>query len=80
MHSRDKDCHRVLHAAVMDNTPLLTTEQAAARLNVDVKALYWLNHKRQGPKRYKVGRGYRYKESDLAAWLESQAIEPAQAH
>lgn len=61
----------------MDQTQLLTTEQAAAFLNVNVKALYWLSFKGEGPKRYKVGRGYRYRESELLEWLESQAIEPA---
>jgi excisionase family DNA binding protein len=60
----------------MDKAPLLTTEQAAAWLNTDVRALYWLSYSGRGPKRYKVGRGYRYKETDLADWLEQQAVQP----
>ncbi len=60
----------------MDRTPLLTSEQAAAFLNVPLKTLYWLAYVGTGPKRYKVGRGCRYRESDLAEWLERQAVEP----
>lgn len=52
---------------------MLTTEQAAAWLNVPVTTLYWYGYAGTGPKRYKVGRGYRFKESDLAEWLERQA-------
>ena len=71
-----RDCHWVLETADMDQPPLLTTEQAAAFLNVPVKTLYWLNYTGTGPKRYRVGRGYRYRESELQEWLERQAIEP----
>jgi excisionase family DNA binding protein len=54
---------------------MLTTEQAAALLNVPVSTLYWYNFSGRGPKRYRVGRGDRYKEAELAEWLERQAIE-----
>lgn len=69
-------CHRVPHAYAMDKAPLLTTQQAAAWLNTDVRALYWLSYSGKGPKRYKVGRSYRYKADELAQWLEQQAILP----
>lgn len=44
--------------------------EAAAYLYVDPEALYQLNSKGRGPRRYKVGRYNRYRKADLDQWLD----------
>jgi excisionase family DNA binding protein len=58
----------------MSNELLLTVEQAAQRLSLSVS---YLNKARMqggvGPRYIKIGRSVRYRECDLAEWVESHA-------
>lgn len=55
---------------------LWTLEETAAFLSIPVATLYKLNHKRTGPKFFRVGRGCRYDPRDVLDWLQSRAIVP----
>jgi predicted DNA-binding transcriptional regulator AlpA len=59
----------------MENIDLLTAEETAALLRIDVKALYWLNYSQKGPKRRRLGRELRYLRSDVVAWFDSLPAE-----
>jgi predicted DNA-binding transcriptional regulator AlpA len=49
---------------------LWSHQEAAAYLYVEPAALYQLNSKGRGPRRYKVGRYNRYRKADLDQWLD----------
>jgi predicted DNA-binding transcriptional regulator AlpA len=52
---------------------LLTPEQVAAWLQVRVELLYKWRYSRCGPPSLKIGRYVRYREVDVAAWIEEQS-------
>ena len=52
---------------------LLTPEQAAAHLDVEVQTLaQWRSSGRHSLPYLKIGRNVRYRKSDLDAWLEKR--------
>jgi predicted DNA-binding transcriptional regulator AlpA len=53
-------------------TPLLTTEQTAALLNIPVKTLRDYRLRGIGPVAHKIGQHVRYAPSDVEAWLASR--------
>lgn len=52
---------------------LLTPTEVAEQLGVPVKSLYVWRTKNGGPRGIKVGKHLRYRQTDLDAWIESQA-------
>lgn len=58
---------------------LWTLEETAAFLAIPVGTLYKLNHKRTGPKFFRVGRGCRYDPRDVSDWLQSKVASPGMA-
>lgn len=55
-----------------DRAPLLTTDQAAERLNVPAQTLRYWRHRREGPPSIKLGNLVRYDAGELEAWLAAQ--------
>lgn len=55
---------------------LWTLEQTAEFLAIPVSTLYKLNHKRTGPRFFRVGRHCRYDPLDVQAWLLSPQCQP----
>ena len=53
---------------------LLTTAQAAAILAISPKTLLNWRYERQGPPYIRVGSAIRYREADLLAWVDAQAV------
>jgi len=51
-------------------------EQAAAFLGVKPATLAMWRYQGRGPKYFKVGRSCFYRESEIEAWLDEQAIGP----
>ena len=62
---------RTTRSAMREN--LLTPEQVAAWLQVRVELLYKWRYSRCGPPSLKIGRYVRYRERDVAAWIEEQS-------
>lgn len=60
-------------AEVRERQRLATTPEVAAYLNVSVQALLDLRHRGNAPKASKVGRGLRWRWTDVDAWLEARA-------
>lgn len=56
---------------------LWSTEETAEFLHVPVQTMYQLNHKKTGPRSFRVGRHCRYDPREVMAWLESHASSPA---
>lgn len=62
---------------VPPNDPMLTRNEAAALLGVPLTTLvYWAAHRR-GPAWVKLGGRYRYRESDVAAFIAASRFDPA---
>jgi predicted DNA-binding transcriptional regulator AlpA len=59
----------------MNKTPK-TQEQAADYLHLKPSTLAAWRHQGRGPKYLKIGRSCYYKQSDLDAWLDAQAVVP----
>lgn len=55
---------------------LWTLEETADFLAIPVSTLYKLNHKRTGPRFFRVGRHCRYDPRDVLAWLQSPLCQP----
>lgn len=54
---------------------LMTAEEAAEYLNVEVQTLaVWRCHKTYDLPYIKVGRRIRYRKADLDAWIESRRV------
>jgi excisionase family DNA binding protein len=53
--------------------PLLTLKQLARLLQVPESTLYSWRTQGIGPPSLKIGRGIRYRQADVARWLEHQA-------
>jgi hypothetical protein len=60
----------------MTDTPK-TNEEAAAILRVKPSTLVAWRHQGRGPRFLKIGRSCFYREADLLAWLDAQAVIPA---
>ena len=56
-------------------TDLLTPEQVAKRLQVDVQLLNKWRSARKGPKFVKVGHKVRYDPVELQKWIDGQQVE-----
>ena len=52
----------------------LSTADLAAWLGLDVKAIYWLNYTGTGPVRHKIGRGNRYRRSEVEKWIKTRQV------
>jgi predicted DNA-binding transcriptional regulator AlpA len=59
----------------MDQNPK-TQEEAAAFLGLKPSTLAAWRHQGRGPRYLKIGRSCFYRESDLEAWLDAQAVIP----
>jgi predicted DNA-binding transcriptional regulator AlpA len=55
---------------------LLTVQDLADLLKVNKQAVYWMNHRGDGPKAIRINnRGLlRYRRADVTAWLESREV------
>jgi excisionase family DNA binding protein len=54
---------------------LWSVEETARFLGLPVATVYQHNHKKTGPRSYKVGRHRRYDPADVMAWLEAHASD-----
>ena len=50
---------------------LLTTNEAAQRVNVPAATLRWWRHQSRGPRSFRLGRRVMYKVADLDAWVDA---------
>ena len=57
-------------------TRLWTLEETANFLAIPIATLYKLNHKRTGPRFFRIGRHCRYDPRDVREWLNSRAFSP----
>lgn len=55
---------------------LIPIEVAAQRLDVSDKTLRRWATAGKGPRAYRVGRGLKYREAEIEAWIDAQAVEP----
>jgi predicted DNA-binding transcriptional regulator AlpA len=53
-----------------------TQEEAATIIGVKPTTLAMWRHKGKGPRYLKIGRSCFYRESDIEAWLDQQAVVP----
>ena len=53
-----------------------TQEEAAAIIGVKPTTLATWRHKGRGPRYLKIGRSCFYRDADLEAWLDAQAVIP----
>lgn len=60
----------------MNQELMLTAKEVASRWGVCVQTIYRLASKQGGLPAYKVGRCVRFKEAEVAAYLETQAVKP----
>jgi predicted DNA-binding transcriptional regulator AlpA len=63
----------------LEKTDLLNHNEAAAWLRVSPATLYLLNKEGRGPKKIRIGGSVRYREGDLADYVEAQAENTATA-
>lgn len=56
---------------------ILTPEGLAEEIAIPIRTLYQWRYQGKGPRSMKLGRHVRYRRSDIKAWLEAQASEPA---
>lgn len=64
-----------MQTPIAENARLLTTEQAAAFLDLKPQTLaVWRFKKRCGPAYVRIGHNIRYRMRDLEAWLESRTV------
>jgi len=55
---------------------LRTTEQVAEDINIPKRTLEQWRYLGRGPKYVVTGRHVRYRDEDVAAWLDSQTVTP----
>ena len=55
--------------------PLWSHQQTADFLGIPAATLYQMNHKRTGPRSYKVGKHRRYTREDVLAWLKTRSSD-----
>lgn len=68
---------RTTPPAPLGLSKLLTVEQLADYLQVPVQTVYYWRTKRTAPGARYVGRHLRFREEDVAAWLEEQETDAA---
>jgi excisionase family DNA binding protein len=59
---------------------ILTAKEVLELLSVSPVTLWRWRQYGTGPRWVKIGRHYRYRESDLEAWLEAQGRGPEERH
>jgi len=57
--------------------PLWSHKRTAEFLGIPAATLYQMNHKRTGPRSYKVGKHRRYMREDVLAWLAARSSDPS---
>ena len=57
---------------------LLSARDVADLLGVSIDTVYRLSHKRDGLKGYKIGGVTRFRPAEVEAYIEAQAIKPAE--
>lgn len=57
---------------------LLSVRDVAALLGVSADTVYRLSHKRDGLRGYKIGGVTRFRPAEVEAYIEAQAIKPAE--
>jgi excisionase family DNA binding protein len=79
MHVPSEDtCHSISQQkghTTMNDDQLLTITETAELLRTPVATLRWWRHTGKGPRSFKIGRGVRYRRSDLHAWIDQQHQE-----
>lgn len=55
---------------------LLDPKRLAEHLGVPLATVYQMNSRGTGPRRIRVGKHVRYRESDVTKWLERHAVDP----
>lgn len=73
--ARDRGAPSEGHGAMTAPEPLWTVQEIARFLALPVATLYQLNHKKTGPRSYKIGRHRRYDPADVRAWLAANASD-----
>lgn len=58
---------------------LFTAEELAKYLALPLGTIYRFNYAGTGPRPLKVGRHLRYRERDIASWLDKQAKDNSRA-
>ena len=56
----------------------LTTAEVAEYLNESIHTLYSWNSRGGGPPRYRLGKGLRYRRSEVDQWIRSRLVESRQ--
>lgn len=56
---------------------LLTTKELADYLSVSPETVRWWRKQARGPRATKVGKGVRYRESDVLAWIGQHSTSAA---
>ncbi len=62
-------------SAIQESQDLLTPEQVAKRLQVEVQLLNKWRSARKGPKFVKVGHKVRYDPVELQKWIDAQQVQ-----
>ena len=57
---------------------MLSAREVADLLGVSADTVYRLSHKRDGLKGYKIGGVTRFRPAEVEAYIEAQAIKPAE--
>ena len=74
-----RECRELMHNVGMDTTKVwLTTPELAEYTGLPVPTIYAKNSRGEGPRRYRVGRGLRYRRSEVDKWMESHLVESGQ--
>lgn len=60
-------------------TRLWSHQETADFLGLPSSTLHQLNHKRVGPRSYKVGRWRKYDPQDVQAWLDTRSSDASAA-
>lgn len=64
--------HVTAPAGTTDDASLLTLAEVAAMLRTPAATLRYWRHLGTGPRSFRVGRGVRYWQHDVLAWLQDQ--------
>ena len=67
------------HKPTKAESPLLTEVEAADALRLSTRTLQAWRIKKVGPQFIRAGRAVRYRETDLADWIEASVIRPSGA-
>jgi excisionase family DNA binding protein len=62
---------------MINESELLTIDEAAKLLRVPVATLRWWRHNGTGPRSFKLGRHVMYRHTDIDAWIEQQVADSA---